>query len=92
MDSAPETALAFSAVAPWERPGFAAHAIQYPEFPHPEYRNGNELFNGRFPSQKKMLPLLKDYTAMCAWRPALGGFGPTTMPAVISASVSGRNI
>jgi len=35
MDSAPETALAFSAVAPWERPGFAAHAIQYPEFPTP---------------------------------------------------------
>jgi hypothetical protein len=33
-------------------PASAAHPIQYSEFPHPEYQSGNELFKGRFRSQK----------------------------------------
>jgi hypothetical protein len=42
------TALAFSAVAPWERPEFAAHPIQHSEFPHPEYRILNSSLSGGF--------------------------------------------
>ena len=42
------TALAFSAVAPWERPEFAAHPIQHSEFPHPEYRILNSSLSGLF--------------------------------------------
>ena len=33
--------------------------MEYSEFPHPEYRSGNDMFNGRFPSQKNCRRCLK---------------------------------
>src|SRR4029077_4336922 len=57
MDSAPETALAFSAVAPWERPGFAAHAIQYPEFPTPNIASQRPAL--------RIVPTIIDFAGRC---------------------------
>jgi hypothetical protein len=58
MASAGETAPP-SATAHLECPEVADHLIQYSEYPHPEYRSGNEMFNGRFPSQKNCRRCLK---------------------------------